>query len=315
MKLPVWISAIPERVPKTGPLSGLTFAIKDNIDYERSPTTAACPEFAYTPSKSASVVERLEDAGAEAIGKTNMDQFATGLVGVRSPYGACSSVFNAEYISGGSSSGSAVAVAAGEVDFSLGTDTAGSGRVPAAFNGIIGLKPSRNVISNRGVVPACRTLDCVSIFARDVATAGRVLNVAAEHPLPPPAPWTAGAFRFGVVEFVGDPSFAPFYAAAAAKFQAVGGTKVAIDYTAFRDAAQLLYQGPWVGRTICRRRRVDPTYASSSGRDHFRSHEVFRSGCVPGNVPVGRAERENVARLAGNRFPASADCGLDLQDC
>lgn len=246
MKPPVWISAIPERAPKTGPLSGLTFAIKDNIDYEGVPTTAACPEFAYTPSKSARVVERLEDAGAEAIGKTNMDQFATGLVGVRSPYGACSSVFHPEYISGGSSSGSAVAVAAGEVDFSLGTDTAGSGRVPAAFNGIVGLKPSRTVISNRGVVPACRTLDCVSIFARDVATAGRVLHVAAERPLPPPASWTAGAFRFGVVEFVGDPGFAPLYAAAAAKFQALGGTKVAIDYTAFRDAAQLLYQGPWV---------------------------------------------------------------------
>jgi allophanate hydrolase len=153
------------------PLAGLTFGIKDNIDLAGAPTTAACPGYAYTPAASAPVVERLLAAGALPIGKTNLDQFATGLVGTRSPYGAPRNVFNSEYISGGSSSGSAVAVAAGLVDFALGTDTAGSGRVPAAFNGIIGLKPTRGLLSTRGVVPACRSLDCVSIFTRDLATA------------------------------------------------------------------------------------------------------------------------------------------------
>lgn len=246
MNPPVWISSIPDHKVGAGPLRGLTFAIKDNIDYAGVPTTAACPEFAYTPERSAAVVERLEAAGARAIGKTNLDQFATGLVGVRSPHGACSSVFNEEYISGGSSSGSAVAVAKGQVDFSLGTDTAGSGRVPAAFNGIIGVKPSRGVLSNEGVVPACRSLDCVSIFARELTVAERVLEAASQIPLPPPQPWTTGSFRFGVIEFVGDPAYAPLYADAIARLEAAGGTAVPIDYAPFLETAQLLYSGPWV---------------------------------------------------------------------
>lgn len=148
------------------PLYGIPFAVKDNIDVVGMPTTAGCPAFAYQPERTAFVVERLLSAGAICMGKTNLDQFATGLVGVRSPYGACSSVANAEYISGGSSSGSAVAVALEQVSFSLGTDTAGSGRVPAAFNAIVGLKPTRGLLSTSGVVPACRTLDCVTIFTR-----------------------------------------------------------------------------------------------------------------------------------------------------
>jgi allophanate hydrolase len=160
------------------PLAGLTFAIKDNIDLAGIPTTAACPGFAYTPATSAHVVQNLLNAGALPLGKTNLDQFATGLVGTRSPHGAPRNVFNSDYISGGSSSGSAVAVAAGLVDFALGTDTAGSGRVPAAFNQIIGLKPTKGRLSTRGVVPACRSLDCVSIFARDITTAARVLAAA-----------------------------------------------------------------------------------------------------------------------------------------
>src|ERR1043166_7766562 len=147
-------------------LAGVPFAVKDNFDVAGMPTTAGCPSFAYTPERSATVVQRLLDAGAILIGKTNLDQFATGLVGVRSPYGACSSVFDARYISGGSSSGSAVAVAKGLCAFALGTDTAGSGRVPAAFNNLVGLKPTRGMLSTTGVVPACRSLDCVSIFAR-----------------------------------------------------------------------------------------------------------------------------------------------------
>ena len=172
---PVWISLVPRetaleqvrRLENTAlPLYGLPFAIKDNIDLAGLPTTAGCPAYAYSPTQSAPVVERLMDAGAIPIGKTNMDQFATGLVGTRSPHGACSSVFDPRYISGGSSSGSAVAVASGLVSFALGTDTAGSGRVPAAFNNLVGMKPTRGLLSTSGVVPACRTLDCVTILTR-----------------------------------------------------------------------------------------------------------------------------------------------------
>ena len=160
-------------------LGGVTFAIKDNIDLAGLPTTAACPEFAYTPAVSAPVVQRLIAAGAVPVGKTNLDQFATGLVGVRSPYGVPKNPFGAEYLPGGSSSGSAVAVAAGLCDFALGTDTAGSGRIPASFNNLIGLKPTKGLLSTGGVVPACRSLDCVSIFTRTVADAAEVLAVAA----------------------------------------------------------------------------------------------------------------------------------------
>src|SRR5271168_4336187 len=160
------------------PLFGVPFVVKDNIDVAGLPTTAACPAFAYRPGRSAFVVERLEHAGAIVIGKTNLDQFATGLVGVRSPYGVPRNSLRADLIPGGSSSGSAAAVGAGLVPFSLGTDTAGSGRVPAAFNGIVGLKPSLGALSASGVVPACRTLDTISIFARDVADAFAVYQEA-----------------------------------------------------------------------------------------------------------------------------------------
>ena len=162
------------------PLYGVPFAIKDNIDLAGAPTTAACPAYAYTPNASALVVQRLIDAGAMPIGKTNLDQFATGLVGTRSPYGACRNSFNPEYISGGSSSGSAVAVALGYASFSLGTDTAGSGRVPAAFNNLVGHKPSLGLLSARGMVPACRSLDTISIFSLVAEDAQRVLAVAAQ---------------------------------------------------------------------------------------------------------------------------------------
>ena len=161
------------------PLFGIPFAVKDNIDVEGLPTTAGCPAFSYVPQRTASAVQKAVDAGAILIGKTNMDQFATGLVGTRSPYGACSSIYHAGYISGGSSSGSALAVAKGEVCFALGTDTAGSGRIPAAFNGIVGVKPTRGLVSTAGVVPACRSLDCVSVFSPDVETGARVLEVLA----------------------------------------------------------------------------------------------------------------------------------------
>jgi allophanate hydrolase len=265
----VWISKVAAGGfgPKPGlPFSGLTFAIKDNIDLAGVPTTAACPAYAYSPQKSATVVERLIDAGAIPVGKTNMDQFATGLVGTRSPYGACSCVFDERYISGGSSSGSAVAVATGQVDFALGTDTAGSGRVPAAFNNLVGMKPTRGLLSTSGVVPACRSLDCVTILTRTCAEAARVFEIAqgfdASDPysrVPGPgqgaAPWAGGAFRFGVpandqLEFFGDGEAAVLYRKAVGELESLGGTKVEIDYAIFCAAADLLYSGPWVAERL-----------------------------------------------------------------
>src|SRR5688500_14329685 len=267
---PVWISladraatlARARDIDPTLPLAGVPFAVKDNIDVAGMPTTAGCPVYAYVPTRTASVVQRLLDAGAVLIGKTNLDQFATGLVGVRSPYGACSSVFDDRYISGGSSSGSAVAVATGLVAFALGTDTAGSGRVPAAFNNLVGLKPTRGVLSAAGVVPACRSLDCVSIFAATPVDAGTVWQLARSVDDGDPfsrawdkgrdaAPWAGGAFRFGVpraddLEFFGDDGAEALFRAAVDRMSAAGGTPVAIDFGPFREAARLLYAGPWV---------------------------------------------------------------------
>jgi allophanate hydrolase len=243
------------------PLYGIPFAIKDNIDLAGLPTTAACPEFAYTPELSATVVQCLIDAGAIPIGKTNLDQFATGLNGTRSPYGACHNAFNPDFISGGSSSGSAVAVALGLASFSLGTDTAGSGRVPAAFNNLVGHKPSCGALSTRGVVPACRSLDAVSIFALSAEDAERVLAVAAgfdaedeySRPLAPHGFdfGRAAGFRFGVpmtkdLEFFGNQESARLFTEAVECMQALGGTPVAIDLVPFLETARLLYGGPWV---------------------------------------------------------------------
>ncbi len=248
------------------PLFGIPFAVKDNINVAGLPTTAGCPAFAYTPSTSATVVERLVRAGAIVVGKANLDQFATGLVGVRSPYGACRSVFDSRYISGGSSSGSAVAVAAGLVSFALGTDTAGSGRVPAAFNNIVGLKPTRGRLSTFGVVPACRSLDCVSIFALTCEDARRVAQVAdgpdaADPYSRSPAEWgsapafNAAAFRFGVpaagqLQFFGNAEGESLFRQAADRLTAIGGTAVTIDFEPFAAAARLLYQGPWVAERL-----------------------------------------------------------------
>ncbi len=228
------------------PLYGIPFAVKDNIDVAGMTTTAACPGFAYEARDSAEVVRRLVAAGAIAVGKTNLDQFATGLVGVRSPYGVPRNPFDASFVPGGSSSGSAVAVSSGLVSFSLGTDTAGSGRVPAGFNNIVGLKPTPGLFSNDGVVPACRSLDCVSVFALCCADADAVLSVAAAPRATAPF---ASRFRFGVpkpLEFFGDDAYAALYAQAVEKLKALGGTAIEFDYTPFCDAAQLLYSGPWV---------------------------------------------------------------------
>lgn len=267
---PIWISVVDQiaavararDVDLSLPLAGIPFAVKDNIDFEGLPTTAGCPSFARPTSRSATVVQRLLDAGAILIGKTNMDQFATGLVGTRSPYGACSNVFDVSYVSGGSSSGSAVAVASRLCAFSLGTDTAGSGRIPAAFNNLVGLKPTRGLLSTAGVVPACQSLDCVSILATSADDAGVVWNVAHGYdPLDPysrtfspgagAAPWLAGAFRFGVPEesdlrFFGDAETPGLYRQAIRRMEDAGGTRVVVDFTSFREAADLLYSGPWV---------------------------------------------------------------------
>jgi allophanate hydrolase len=264
---PVWISladkeravAQAKAVNLSLPLAGIPFAVKDNIDVEGMPTTAACPSFAYAPDRTATVVRRLQEAGAILIGKTNMDQFATGLVGTRSPYGACSSVFNSRYISGGSSSGSAVAVARELCAFALGTDTAGSGRVPAAFNNLVGMKPTRGLISTSGVVPACRSLDCVSVFALSATDATLIWTIAQGFDATDPFSRTLSQgsrapdrpFRFGIpgdsdLQFFGDPYTSELYASAIERMTKLGGVYTPIDFTPFREAAALLYAGPWV---------------------------------------------------------------------
>jgi len=272
---PVWISLTHRErtlararhlASTTLPLTGVSFAVKDNIDVAYTPTTAACPEYSYIPARSATVVKRLEAAGALPIGKTNMDQFATGLTGSRTPYGACSSVYNDNYISGGSSSGSAVAVARGLVRFALGTDAAGSGQIPAAFNNLIGLKPTRGWLSMAGVVPTCRTLDTVSILARDAYDASLAFHAArGSDPADPysrvpapgegAAPWLGGPFRFGVpmrdqLQFFGNEEFAALYELAIQNMTALGGECIRIDFSAFRDAGALLQSGPWVAERL-----------------------------------------------------------------
>ena len=243
--------------PGAGALTGLTFAVKDNIDTAGLATTAACPAFAYLPAENAVVVQKLLDAGASLLGKTNLDQFACGLNGSRSPHGAVPNAFNAAYVSGGSSSGSAYVVATGQADFSLGTDTAGSGRVPAGLNNIVGLKPSRGLISARGVVPAAQSVDCVSIFARTVATAVRVLETALGHDALDPysrrltlATTPFGQrFRFGIpdrLEFYGDDAAQAAFSAAVRRMESLGGTPVSIDFAPLSSVAELLYESALV---------------------------------------------------------------------
>ena len=237
-----------------GPLTGLRFAVKDNIDVVGVPTTAADPRRTSAAPRSAYAVQRILDAGATAVGKTNMDQYATGLVGTRSPYGACHAVDSPDHVSGGSSSGSGVVVAAGEVDFALGTDTAGSGRVPAAFNGIVGIKPSRGLVSTSGVVPACRSLDCVTVFARSVSLARAVYEVmAAYDPAEPYArrvpqrPVSSGRPRIGVPSEALD--LEPTHDGAWQKslvHAAATADLVPVDIADLLEAAALLYSGPWV---------------------------------------------------------------------
>jgi len=306
------------------PLYGIPFAIKDNIDLAGVPTTAACPAYAYTPSKTAAVVQRLIDAGAIPIGKTNLDQFATGLNGTRSPYGACRNALNPDYISGGSSSGSAVALAKGMVCFSLGTDTAGSGRVPAAFNNLVGYKPTRGWLSTSGVVPACRSLDCVSIFAFTATDAKRILDVAAgydeediysrrreEHGVD--FSGGDGRFRFGVpprhqLQFFGNQDTARLFESAVAAMRALGGTAAEIDFAPFLETARLLYEGPRVAERYAaikdffelhRDQVITPVREIIEGARHYSAADAYK-----GAYELRRLKRET------DRVWAKVDCLL-----
>lgn len=246
--------------PVAKPLWGIPFAVKDNIDVAGMPTTAACPDFAYRPEKNATVVRLLKDAGAIVIGKTNLDQFATGLVGVRSPYPIPRNAIDPALVPGGSSSGSAVATAHGIVSFALGTDTAGSGRIPAGLNNIVGLKPSVGALSTAGVIPACRTLDCVSIFALTADDAWTVFSVTARHDPADPYSKAIPAAGYGALapvltigvpakndrQFFGDAAMEVAYAAAVEMLMGLGHRIVEVPFTDFYATANLLYGGAWV---------------------------------------------------------------------
>ena len=293
------------------PLFGVPFAVKDNIDVAGLPTTAGCPAFAYTPERTAPAVARLQKAGALLVGKTNLDQFATGLAGDRSPYGACRNVFNQDYISGGSSSGSALAVAAGLVSFALGTDTAGSGRVPAGCNNIVGLKPTPGVLSTEGVVPASRSFDCVSIFALTADDAQRVCDVAAGEPCsenPVPSVLDEERFAFAVpraedLEFYGDTEQARLFGQSVAALERLGGWPRPIDFRPLREVADLLYDGPWLAERLAGLEDFLKAHAA----DVFPvTREILMRGARFSGVDVFRAQ----ARLATLR----ARCAEVFQD-
>ncbi len=273
-QLDFYLAFLDGKNPDDLPLYGVPFAIKDNIDLANIPTTAACPNFSYIPKESAFVVQLLLAAGAIPLGKTNLDQFAAGLVGTRSPYGEGKNVFNSDFISGGSSAGSAIATALGQVSFALGTDTAGSGRVPAALNNLIGHKPSKGLLSTRGVVAACRTLDCVSILTLNTDDAALVFDISAQYDTQDAysrhntysnrkryySASTANGFRFGVpqiLDFQGNDETCAFYDMAKEKLIGLGGTAIEINFDPFIQAAKLLYEGPWVAERWLATQNVD----------------------------------------------------------
>ncbi len=289
------------------PLWGVPFAVKDNIDVSGLPTTAACPAFAYTAEADAPVVARLRAAGALLLGKTNLDQFATGLVGTRTPWPVPRNALRADLVPGGSSSGSAVAVAHGILPFALGTDTAGSGRVPAALNGILGLKPTPGLVSTRGVVPACRSLDCVSIFARTVADGWRVLEAIAgfdpEDPFSRALPLAASALppglRLGVprpadLVFADDEASAAAFERDRALAAAIAAETVEVPLRPFFEVAKLLYEGPWVAERL---EAAGPLLA----RDPEALHPVTRrilEGARRWTAAEAFAARHRLAELA-----------------
>jgi allophanate hydrolase len=292
------------------PLYGAPFAVKDNIDVAEHPTTAGCPAFASVPDRSAPVVANLIDAGAIFVGKTNMDQFACGLAGDRSPFGACRNAFDRDRISGGSSSGSAVAVAAGLVSFALATDTAGSGRVPAGCNNIVGLKPSPGVLSNEGMVPACASLDCVSIMALTAADALRVCEVAAGRSEPvltlPEGTavealgrgWTFAVPRASDLEFFGDDAQENLYRQALVQLGDMGGERIEVDFHPFREVASLLYEGPWLAERWAPLKHFLQQHSAAV-------HPVTRS-VLEGGASITAADAfEGLARLESLRL----ECG------
>lgn len=313
-------AGLPPFDPVAYPLWGIPFAVKDNIDVAGVPTTAACPAFAYVPEADAFVVARLRAAGALWIGKTNLDQFATGLVGVRSPYGVPRNALDPKIVPGGSSSGSAVAVARGLVSFALGTDTAGSGRVPAALNNIVGLKPSLGALSGTGMVPACRTLDTISIFGLTVGDAWRAYRVACAFDAADPwsrvmpAPALAAVpegLRIGVpdaasIEFFGDTAQAASFEAEVVALQALGCRVTEIDFTPFYDVARMLYEGAWVAERMA---AVETLFRAQPGAFHPVTARI-----------IGGADRLTAAdafrgiyRLAAlKRQAGAAMAGLDL---
>jgi allophanate hydrolase len=297
------------------PLYGIPIAVKDNIDVRGLPTTAACPDFSYRPGRDATAVARLREAGAIVIGKTNLDQFATGLVGVRSPYGVPRNPLNPKLIPGGSSSGSAVAVATGVVPAALGTDTAGSGRMPALFNNIVGLKPSLGLISNVGAVPACRTLDCISVFAHTTDDCSALLAVLAGYdtndpysrrrPLSRPGALLPH-IRIGVPQpgqrlFFGDRQAADDYALALDRLVRLGAAIVEIDIEPFYETARLLYEGPWVAERYAVTRNF---IASSPQSMHPVTREILLSGARPSAVDAFAAfyQLEHLRRVVQRKF-------------
>jgi allophanate hydrolase len=297
------------------PLYGIPVAVKDNIDVKGLPTTAACSAFLYHPTKDATAVARLRAAGALILGKTNLDQFATGLVGVRTPYGIARNLFNKNLIPGGSSTGSALAVGAGFAPISLGTDTAGSGRVPAAFGNIVGLKPSRGMVSCAGVVPACRTLDCVSVFALTVDDAATTLKAIAgpdtadpfsrHYPLgtigsAPERP-RLGVPAVGQRLFFGDKESAKAYDDALARFSSLGARIVEIDMEPFYAAARLLYEGPWVAERYL---AVKALIASEPEAMHSVTRQVILGGACASATDVFSAlyQLEALRRVSDRTF-------------
>ncbi|MEN3367252.1 MAG: allophanate hydrolase [Burkholderiales bacterium] len=306
------VSAVPLTDAISRPLANKIFAVKDNIDVEGYPTTAACPGFDRTPTRNATVVQRLLDAGATVVGKTNLDQFACGLVGTRSPYGAVPNAFNPQYVSGGSSSGSAVAVALGLVDFALGTDTAGSGRVPAGLNNIVGLKPSRGLFSMAGVLPACAHIDCPSIFARTVPEAVEVMMAAAGHDAEDPFSRAVmldpsalpEAFHFGIpdtghLQFFDDELAQDAFDQACKRLASLGGTSTSIDYSPLSQAASALYEDAWVAERYAAIRSFFDEYSD-------RIHPVVR-GIIESGKRYSAADLfEAMARMGAYRQRASA---------
>jgi len=309
--------ALAARDAATLPLYGVPVAVKDNIDVAGLPTTAACPAFAYTPSRDSTAVARLRAAGAIVVGKTNLDQFATGLVGVRSPYGVPVNPLRADLIPGGSSSGSAVAVSTGLVPLSLGTDTAGSGRVPAMLNNIVGLKPSLGLISTAGLVPACRTLDCVSVFALTVDDAVTALNAMAgpdpadpysrDRPLaqlsPFPADLRLGVPRAGQLIFFGDKVSEAAYGEALKRWTALGATLVEFDLEPLYETARLLYEGPWVAERYL---VIRDLLASSPDAVHPVTREITIAGARLSAADTFAAlyQLQGLRSVAGRAFAA-----------